>query len=372
MHIGTAEVGPDAPNWLYFDFHGRVGLRVAKDMPGAAQLDTMFRPFRSEAPIAAQLTVVDEPLVAPMESHAEHDFRFTDHSVTVLRFGVSVDVRPDGVWLHGRREMLTFVLPLLDWLTAQQDAAMIHAATFALGDAGIAMPAWGGVGKTSTIAKLVRNPEVSFFGDDWAWVTAQGGLLGYAKPMFIKPHHRPIYPHLFESKRKVMVPSRLSQPVAELTTLVHPMITRYPRLASLARRWSPEYILKQPEEALPGVRIGRTAPLRLFAFVERYDGEALSVQPCDERWMVTRLLGNFYYEMSRDSRELVEALSAVGLLRLDETFGRKAEVLASAVSGLPLYHLRVPASASADEASDMIVQELYRLTEAAGARYVVA
>src|SRR3712207_7723732 len=59
--------------------------------------------------------------------------------------------------------------------------------------------------------------------------SADGRLLGYAKPMFIKPHHREIYPHLFERRRKPLVPSRLSRPVSRFTSLVHPVVTQYPR-----------------------------------------------------------------------------------------------------------------------------------------------
>jgi hypothetical protein len=238
---------------------------------------------------------------------------------------------------------------------------MIHAATISYRGTGIVMAAWGGVGKTSTIAKLTENPEVEFFGDDWAWVT-EGDLLGYAKPMYIKPHHRDIYPHIFEGMRKPLVPSAFSRSLGRVTTLVHPFVTRYPRLSKLARRWSPEYVMRSPAEALPNARIGDIAPLGLFVFVERYDGDAVALDVQDEKWMVTRLLGNFHIELSRDSRDLVEALAATGIVPIAEAFAEKRQILERAVSGKPAYRLRVPAAWSAHQASDMIVEQLYTLS----------
>ena len=97
-------------------------------------------------------------------------------------------------------------------------------------------------------------------GDDWSFVSAEGELPGFAKPMFIRPHHRTVYPHLFHRMRKPMVPKRLSRPIGRLTTVVHPFVLRYPRLAAAIRRWSPEHMMVPPHEALRGSPIVRSAP----------------------------------------------------------------------------------------------------------------
>ena len=52
----------------------------------------------------------------------------------------------------------------------------------------------------------MRREGWSFMGDDWAFLAEDAQLLGYEKPMFIKPHHQAIYPHLFEGARKPLVP----------------------------------------------------------------------------------------------------------------------------------------------------------------------
>ena len=167
---------------------------------------------------------------------------------------VQIFLDEDGFHLHGSVELMVMALPLIDRLMVNQGAAMIHALTVEYKGHGLAMPAWGGTGKTSTMAKLLKRDGYAFMGDDWAFLSRQGELLGYAKPMFIKPYHRSIYPHLFSNTHKPLVPISLSKQIARMTTRVHPYITRYPQLAQLTRRWSPEHMMVTPQRAFPEAR----------------------------------------------------------------------------------------------------------------------
>lgn len=192
------------------------------------------------------------------------------------------------------------------------------------------------------------------------------GRHGYAKPMFIKPHHRPIYPHIFADVRKPLVPKKLSRPIGELTTLVHPLVTRYPRVAALSRRWSPEHITVTPQQALPGVTIATEAPLGAAVFVERHDGDTVTLKAEPTSWMVNRLIGNFHAELPRHSRDIVTALLATGHFPAD-MFTRKAKILERALLGVPSFLLQVPAALSADEASDRIVEHLLQALDQSAA-----
>jgi hypothetical protein len=347
-----------ARRWLEFNIHDRAAMRVAEDAATASILRDMFAPFRTQGLEQHDMTITDEFEPVLDASHAEHEYRYTDSSLYLSALKVQVVTGDGGYRLHGTRELLTMALPLLDKVLVDRDVAMIHAATFDYRGHGIAMPAWGGVGKTSTVAKLLRVDGVGFMGDDWAFMAGDGRLLGYAKPMFIKPHHRPIYPHLFARRRKPLVPSTLSKPIAELTTLVHPLVTQYPRLAALSRRWSPEHMMVSPQVALPNATISTAAPLAAAVFVERYDGVGASLEEKDTSWMVSRLVGNFQNELPRHSRELITALAATGMVPAERFFAEKGAVLARSLNGKPAFLLRVPAAFSADRASDVIVERL--------------
>lgn len=351
--------GPGDSSWLSFDIHGRAIMRVAADAPTAPQMADMFAAFRRDGISGeSDLTATGhfEPMIDP--AYGEHDYAYTAHALHMLRADVQVVADGDRMRVHGSRELLTTVLPVLDHVAARRGLAMIHAATFSIGGRGIAMPAWGGTGKTSTIAKLLRHDDVGFMGDDWAFLNKEQELLGFAKPMFIKPHHRPIYPHLFEGARKPLVPSRLSEPVSRFTTLVHPLVTQYPKVAAFSRRWSPEHRMVSVSEALPAARIDTRAPLAASIFVERYDGSRTKLEERDRDWMVARLVGNFHIEMTKFSQEVLAALGSTSIVPLEGHFAEKTSVVREAIRGLPAYVMQVPRDWNADRASDDIVRFL--------------
>jgi hypothetical protein len=250
----------------------------------------------------------------------------------------------------------------------QRNAAMLHAMTVEYKGHGILMPAWGGSGKTSTMSKLVKIPGFSFMGDDWTFLTRNADLLGFAKPMFIKPYHRALYPHLFKKVHKPLVPVALSKPIHSLTTLIHPWITRYPKLAALTRKWSPEHMMIQPEEAFPDAPISTGAPLAASLFVERFEGTSPEPQffEKDAQWMTTKLIGNFFSELPKTSRLVMTTLGASGLVSIEQSFREKEAILLQALRGKPAFYLRVPRSFDPDRASDAIVEKIQHVIHAAG------
>ncbi len=355
-----------ANEWIEFNIHNSATIRVARDAPTAELMAEMFAPFLSEGLDHHDLTITGDYSMVENAAHGEADYEYTPSSLYLTATKEQILRDEDGFRLNGRRELLITALPLIDRILVERGVAMIHAATVNYRGVGVNMPAWGGTGKTSTIAKLLRLDGVAFMGDDWAFLSEDGRLLGYAKPMSIKPHHRPIYPHLFNSKRKPLVPSRLSQPVHSMTTRIHPIVTRYPRLASFSRRWSPEHMTVTPQRAFPNASFSAEAPLGVSIFVERHDGDDPTLEEKSKDWMVSRLVGNFHAEITKHSQEVITALGATDLVPIERYFGDKAAVLDRALEGKPAFLLQVPRTFSPDLASDIIVQHIQQVSQLAG------
>jgi hypothetical protein len=353
-----------ANKWLEFNFHDYATMRVARQAPTAALLTDMFAPFlTSQVAEHHDLTVTGRIVPISGVSYGETEYEYTDQSLFLKDSQVQILRDEDGWHLNGTRELLVSAVPLLDRILTTRGVAMIHAATVAYHGRGICIPAWGGTGKTSTIAKLLKRDGFSFMGDDWAFLADDARLLGYAKPMFIKPHHRPIYPHLFQKRRKPLVPVRFTRPLGRLTTLVHPFVTKYPRFARVTRKFSPEHMMVTPRQAFPTATITTEAPLALTVFVERFAGDRAILNEKSTEWMVSRMIGNFHAEIARQSQEVVTALGAAGLVPIERTFGDKAAVLRAALADKPTYLLQVPQAFPPDQASDVIVAQLEELLE---------
>lgn len=209
---------------------------------------------------------------------------------------------------------------------------------------------------------LVRQ-GFAFMGDDWTFLSEEGTILGYAKPLFVRPHHRNLFPQLFAEKRQPLAPARLVRPLGRLATAAHPLISRHPQLAAVARRWWPEHMIVAPEAALPDAEIARTATLAAAVFLERSACQAPELESRDADWMASRLFGDFMAELPRLARELQTALAAAGLLPLDRLLAEKARILRSALADAPCFVLRLPEQMHADEAAEAVARQVEELLE---------
>lgn len=338
-----------------FDLHGIV--RMSVEGAAAPQLRDMFAGFLVDAVAEPNLTVDDRLVPTPGAALADDGDRFT--ATTMHLEGPKVQVEREGrrgFRVHGAGELLTTVLPLVDRVAVRGGAAMVHAATVEHQGHGVLLAGTGGAGKTSTVAKLVQGGDTRPMGDDWAFLSGDGRLLGFAKPLLVRPHHRSLYPHLFKpgTKKKPMIPPALAGPMGRLATAVHPTIVRYPRAARVLRRWSPEHMMVGLQEAFPQTPVVSEAPLGAAIFVERVEQELVTAEQVDASWMAARLLGNFHEELPRFSKVLLDKMCATGLDALHELFGEKERLLAEGLERSSCTLLRVPATLLADEASDVI------------------
>lgn len=353
-------------DWIHFDIHGRVRMKVDIASGSSRYLSDIFAGFRVETVSDPNIVVSGGEEELERMSTAEGILEFNDRGVWLRDLGVQILFDNGNITLLGKRELLTAVVPLVDLQMVEAGAAMVHSATFSLSGHGVLMAAWGGVGKTSTMAKLVNDFHAGFMGDDWAFLTTEGDLLAFEKPMFIKPHHKPIYPHLFKSKRKPLVPTAFSRPLGRVTTRVHPLITMFPKLAALIRKWSPEHMMVSPSKALPEATIVDRERIGLAVFAERYHGSEMEVVEKPADWMVSRVVGNFHAEMAQHSRDVLTALGATGHVPIERFHASKGEIVGKGLSGVPCYELRVPADWSADRASDNIVSTILELVGGSG------
>ncbi len=355
-------------NWIKFNIHDLVYFRVEAGAPTAAIFQDIFAPFLSDSePEHFDLTIRGdlEPLIdgAFGEAHGETEFHYNNQGLHMHATDVQIFMENDGFRLNGSRELLVMALPLIDRLMVTKQAAMLHCLTVAYRDHGLLIPAWGGTGKTSTMAKLTKMDGFAFMGDDWAFLTEGGALLGYAKPMSIKPYHRDLYPHLFKKT--------LQAPGAAIAGQANPQ--PHDPAASFCYPVSPACFHDPPLVAgtfdghtLPGFstcKFLHPRPLAAALFVERFvtDSSEPVFEEQSKEWMIARLIGNFHSEMTKFSRVVMTTLGASGLVPIEKAFIEKRAVLEKGLQDKPCYLLRVPQALPPDAASDIIVNAIQKL-----------
>jgi hypothetical protein len=354
---------PAATEWLRFAIHDRIGVRVAADAPGAAQLREMLEPFATDGSVRDDLTVGGR--IEPVAGLAETDaWRYGEHVLELPSRGLQVVAEHGAVRLNGAGELLVPALPLIDRALVRRDAAMVHAAAICRDGRAVCIAGAGGAGKTSAALRMAHGRGDGFMADDWCFIAADGRLLGYAKPLLVRPQHRGLVPGGGARRATPLAPAALSGALGTVATAVHPVVSRLPRTARVARRLWPEYRIVPARTALAGATIVDAAPLAATLFVERAACAAPELEARSAEWMADRLAGSFHSELPRGARELVVAMAGSGLMSLERAFAEKAAVLRAALDGRPSLLLRVPLAMRAPEAADAIAAAVDRALDA--------
>jgi hypothetical protein len=356
----------DDSGFVDFDVHGQAGVRVARKDVALQEVRSLLGPFETTGVARVDLAVGGEPVGLFRPSHVEDTFRCTDSAVEIPRLGLEIHFGAE-VRVNARQTFLPALVPVLDSVLLDHDTVMVHAAAISYRGRGVALPTWGGVGKAATVAKLLTLPRISYMGDDWAFLAKDGRLIGDAKPLTVRSYQRAIYPHLFPETAGPTTGSKLPKTVTELAGAMRPILIRHPQLLQLARRRSNhEAVAVTPRQAFPQAPIASSAPLATTVFLERYDGEEPVLEFRDPAWMATRLVSSFHTKLDRDSRDVVMALSASGLLPLDRYYARKAAILRAGLGDTPCFSLRVPQWMAPDYAATIIVEHLQLVFQSIG------
>lgn len=334
-------------DWLYFNIHNLVRMRITASHPCAYSIGDEYECFRVSNLEECNLTLSERMLLPAESSDASTVYRF-DHSCTRINsLMIDIAVFGEEVFLSGKRDLLPFISPLIQWITSTRRAAFLHAASMAIDNQGILMPAWGGTGKTSAIIELLKLPGSAFMGDDYTIICDDGTLLSYPKPFFIYPYHKDIFPHLFRNKPKLLIPVWFGKPMAVIRQAVRPGLTMFPRLESVCRRLTPEHMKIPARKALPYAKFVDGVPLKLILFVERYSGSEVVVDKLDPILARHRVVGNWYFETGDLARQLMLACGATGLFSLEDWFAKMSSVVDEVFGRFPICRLRIPPMAPA-------------------------
>lgn len=328
--------------WLYFNVHGLVRVRVERGHASERSVRLVFGPFETESLDHIDLTLQYEPPSIGEHCFGGESYLFTSQHAYIKKYKLHLVNKGNAYVLAGKRDLLPFVMPVIQSLLLDKQHSFVHGAAVAIKGQGILLPGWGGTGKTSAIICLLKEvPDTTFLSDDYTIVSARGRLLSFPKAFFIYPYHRGLFAHLFKARHKPLVPAFLSGLLERVRTLVRPAVMAMPRFESLARRITPEHMQVPARTALPDAVFVDDVPLEKVLFVDRYSGEKPTIEELTLSEAKRRLIGNWNYEQGRCGLDLVLGAGGTGVLDLEAYYSRMADVLGKGLSKRAIYRLRV-------------------------------
>lgn len=334
--------------WVYYNIHDLVTFRVEKGHPSEHSIRLMDGIFEvDEAIDQTDFTLTSQMLSIPICSDANKVYSYTEDYLYIKKYRLQIQLQDGHFCLSGKRDLSPFVMAIQQIILLQRNASLVHAAAIGAGNKGILLPGWGGTGKTCAILTMLREmQDTSFLADDIAIVRNENKehyIYSYPKAFTIYPYHKKAYPHLFKTKSKTLIPAFLSKPMAMIRKRLRPVVLAFPSVEKIARKYTPEHMQVPAKDALPNAKFSEKLPLTHILFIERYEGDSVTIEPLEQGYAMLRMTGNFFFELGQLAQEIILALGSTGIIDIGEYMQGTNRVLTTASRKIPTTIIKMPA-----------------------------
>lgn len=223
-------------------------------------------------------------------------------------------------------------------LLVQKGATFLHASTCARGDEALALIAWGGVGKTTSVLKLVTEQNWRFMSDDLGLVDEEGTLWNNPKYLQIYAYNVAGQPALFKRLMEGRGPADRAN--------WHWRLARFGD-KKVRRRIS-------ATELFGPASVAQSAKLTQAIFLQRSHIQELTWEPMEAEELARQSATILLDELNILFELLVAAESHgldLGLGTLEGLRQGSLKVLKKALQGVPTMRLKIPIHAGPDALS---------------------
>lgn len=259
-------------------------------------------------------------------------------------FPVLSKIRDWNFLLPAEQLAKNFMYDVFDYLTQIQNLQVgqsyMHASSFTKDNRTVAVVAWGGIGKTTSMLKLVTEDNWKFLSDDLGIVDENGSIYRSPKKMQIYAYNLVGQPGL----KKLLLEGR---PIADILNWYY----RKARfgIKKVRRRVSADELFKD--------NVGNSAKLTDVFFIERADVKDFETQSISINELAGKAASTVMSEID-PYHKIVAAIYSVQTSSVippyQEVFDKTKEILQKAFSLTAPLLIKIPLKASPDELADFL------------------
>lgn len=349
---------------MFFSFHGIVGVEVENSYPW---FDTLFiKPlpaYSDEKDFAGCkrfIKVRYENIVRPdLAVNIGRGIQLAGRTLIDRKYGVSLHWDDDRtIVLQTSRECNEWLFICLQIMLLAEGYSFVHGAAFSRDGKALLVASRAGIGKTGCAAGVIRAGGWQLLGDDMVIINREGKVLSFLKDLFIYPYHKSVFPELFASGQGPAVPPAWNGVFKRLVSWAKPVLSKYPALFSLARRYNPQSSKVSPVQAFSADKLADHAVISEVIWLERTQRDETVCKEAMPDDIASRAASITLLEILSDRCQAVLAVCGMGkdfFMDYERLFQQSRSILTDAFRRVPVCELDVQVSAEFDEIADLLM-----------------
>ena len=348
----------------YYAIYDLVGIRVSDKYPW---LDTLFitHGVATEGKAAydacrRKIRVSYEKELPMEDVRFIGDGAYIGHDVYLdEQYGVRIQKTSDTeLWLRATQECNEWLVIAMQLSLLGCGHTMIHAAALEKDGQVLMLPSWGGVGKTATVCRFVREYGWRLLGDDLV-ILGNGQVKPFLKPFVIYPYHKDLFPELFDNGENHTVKNlKVSDMMSRMIPGVKRMLRPFPRVLAYLRKHNPQSMRVSPTKIFTPEQLSEGgSPMRMVWLERSMKEDILFSEICAED-LTSKAVTVSCVELFAAKLEAVYHMCGCGMLKYDEVFGCMHKIICEEAGKVPCALLEIPVSVHITDVGEIIYQNL--------------
>ena len=348
----------------YYSVYDLVGIRISDAYPW---IDTLFithgvaKEGKEDYQTCKQKISIHFHKELPM-----NDVRFIGDGAYIgenvyvdEQYGVRIERHPGKpLTLRVSQECNEWLVIALQLCLLECGRTLIHAAALEKDNQVLLLPSWGGVGKTATVCRFVREHGWRLLGDDLV-ILGQGEVKPFLKPFVIYPYHKDLFPELFQSGENHTVKNlAVSNMMSRMIPGVKRALRPFPRALAYLRKHNPQSMRVAPTKIFTPDQISTGgAPMRMV-WLDRRMGHKVSYSPIPCETLASKAVSVSSVELFAAKLESVFHMCGCGMLHYDCTIGAMRQIILDEAQKVSCALLEIPVEISITEVGQIIYENL--------------
>ena len=274
------------------------------------------------------------------------------------QYGVRIEKKAEGLRLLATQECNEWLVIAVQLSLLSSGHTLLHAAALEKNGEVLMFPSWGGVGKTATVCRFIREHNWKLLGDDLV-IIGHGRVLPFLKPFVIYPYHKDLFPELFQNGENHTVKNlTVSNMMSKAIPSVKRMLRPFPRLLAYLRKHNPQSMRVSPRKIFREDQLSEGGtPCRLI-WLERSMKSDICYSSITARELSSKAVTVSCVELFAAKLESVFHMCGCGMLSFDDVLLQMHSIILSTAESAPCDLLEIPTAVSITEVGEVIHRQL--------------
>lgn len=256
--------------------------------------------------------------------------------------------------IETKQEVNEWLLIMIQILLLKNGYSLIHAAAVEKDGNALIMPSWGGVGKTASVAKLVKK-GYKLLGDDLNIVSNTGEVYGFPKKFVLYFYHKDLFPEVFE-KKSPKCNSLLNKFYTKIIPTVKNFLRHFPKILAFMRKHNPQSIKVSPFDIFDKEKIANNGKIKQVVWIER--DEKNKVEKLDSQIIASKTTSVTMNEVFNENMCAILIMCGFNIISYDDVFIKMKQIIQNAFKEKIINQVNVSKKEHVSIVADRVIQNI--------------